>query len=221
MNECNEHVPVRVVIVDDHALVRNALRLALEPEERIQVVGEARSGAEAVSTVRATAPDVVVLDYRLGDLDAPEVIECIRELGCSAEFVVLTSYGNRRTVRAAVDQGARAFLTKRATDIDCLAKAVLDAHAGKDTLSEDALAELLNSVRDQRARHEVAVSPRAREVWQLVADGKSNADIAAALFLSERTVKYHVGNLLEATGARSRAELVAFAYRSGVMDIQE
>lgn len=221
MNVHDDPVRVRVVIVDDHALVRNAVRLALEPDPRIEIVGEARSGAEAVSAVRATAPDVVVLDYRLGDADAPEIIESLRAQGSSAEIVVLTSYGDRRNVRAAIDQGARAFLTKRATDIDRLAKAVLDAHEGKDTLSEDALTELLSSVRDQDTRLGSEVSPRAREVWKLVALGKSNADIAQVLFLSERTVKYHVSNLLQATGARTRAELVALAYRSGLMDTQE
>jgi len=207
-----------VVIVDDHKLLRNALRLALEPEERIEVVGEASSGAEALSTVHATGPDVVVLDYRLGDADAPEVIDGLRAQGSEAEIVVLTSYGERRNVRAAIDRGARAFLTKRATDIDRLAQAVLDAHEGRETLSADALSELLSSVRNQDAGPRLNVTPRASEVWRQVALGNSNATIASELFISERTVKYHVSNLLEATGARTRAELVALAYRSGLMD---
>ncbi|HSK46510.1 MAG TPA: response regulator transcription factor, partial [Coriobacteriia bacterium] len=210
-----------VVIVDDHALVRNAVRLALEPDSRIEIVGEARSGAEAISTVRATAPDVVVMDFRLGDADAPEVIDRLREQGSKAEIVILTSYGDRRNVRAAIDRGARAFLTKRATDIDRLARAVLDAHAGKATLSEDALSELMNSVRDQDLPFKSEITPRAREVWRLVALGESNAKIASDLFVSERTVKYHVSNLLAATSARTRAELVGLAYRSGLMDTEE
>lgn len=212
---------VRIAVVDDHALVRNAVRLALEADPRIEVVGEARSGAEAVSMVRATAPDVIVLDFRLGDADAPEVIDRLREQGCTAQIVILTSYGERRNVRAAIDRGARAFLTKRATDIDRLATAVLDAHAGKDTLTEDALSELLSSVRDQDLQAHSEVSPRAREVWRLVALGNSNADIARELFVSERTVKYHVSNLLQATKARTRAELVSLAYRSGLMDSEK
>ena len=212
---------VRVVIVDDHTLVRDAVRLALEPEELIEVVGEARSAAEAVSTVRATAPDVIVMDFRLGDADAPELIDRVREAGSKAEIVILTSYGDRRNVRAAIDRGARAFLTKRATDIGRLAAAVLDAHDGKETLSEDALSELLSSVRDKDLRLESDVGPRAREVWRLVALGKSNAAIAQELFISERTVKYHVSNLLEKTQSRTRAELVSLAYRSGLMDTAE
>jgi DNA-binding NarL/FixJ family response regulator len=207
-----------VVIVDDHTLVRNAVRLALEPDPRIEVVGEARSGAEAVSTVRATAPDVVVLDFRLGDADAPEVIGRLRQQGCMAEIVVLTSYGDRRSVRTAFDCGARSFLTKRATDIDRLARAVLDAYEGKATLSDDALSELLVSVRDQNHQIQPDVTPRAREIWRLVALGKTNSEIALEVFVAERTVKYHVSNLLQATGARTRAQLVALAYRSGLME---
>lgn len=212
---------VRIAVVDDHALVRNAVRLSLESDPRIEVVGEARSGAEALSMVRATAPDVIVLDFRLGDADAPDVIDDLREQGCTAEIVILTSYGERRNVRAAIDRGARAFLTKRATDIDRLATAVLDAHSGKDTLTEDALSELLSSVRDQGSQVNSNVSPRAREVWKLAALGKSNADIARELFVSERTVKYHVSGLLQATKARTRAELVSLAYRSGLMDSEQ
>lgn len=219
MSEQYNPTKVKVVIVDDHELIRNALRLALEPEERITVVGEARSGAEALSTVRATAPDVIVLDYRLGDADAPEIIDRLREQGSRAEVVVLTSYGDRHIVRASINRGACAFLTKRATDIDRLAKAVLAAHEGRQTLSDDALSELLSSVRDQDSRLDADITPRAREVWRLVARGKSNAEIAAELFISERTVKYHVSNLLEVAGARTRAELVAVAYRSGLMDL--
>ncbi len=212
---------VRVVIVDDHALVRNAVRLALEPDPRIEIVGEARSGAEAVSTATATAPNVIVLDFRLGDANAPEVIDRLREVGCTAEVVVLTSYGDRRNVRAAIDRGARAFLTKRATDIDRLATAVLDAYAGKDTLSEDALSELLRSVRDHDLHLNAEVTPRALEVWRRVALGMSNEEVARELFITERTVKYHVSNLLQVTGARTRAELVALAYRGGLMDTPE
>ena len=210
---------VRVVIADDHKLVRNALRLALETDERICVVGEARSGAETLSAVRATAPDVVVLDYRLGDIDAPEVIDRLCEQGSHAKIVILTSYGERRNLRAVIDRGALAFLTKRATDIDRLARAVLDAHEGRTTLSKDLLSES-GDTGGGSLRSVTEMTPRAQEVWRLVALGNSNHAIAAELFLTERTVKYHVSNLLAATGARSRAELVSLAYRSGLMDSQ-
>jgi len=216
------HDPVvRVVVVDDHALVRDAVRLSLGNSDRIEVVGEARSGAEALSTVRATAPDVIVLDYRLGDCEAPDLIEQLRAQGATAEIVILTSHGERRNVRRAIDHDVRAFLTKRATDLDSLSTAVLNAYEGRDTLTEDALSELLCSVRGQDSQIEAHITSRAREVWRLIALGQSNAEISASIFVTERTVKYHVSNLLESTGARSRAELVAMAYRSGLMDSQD
>jgi DNA-binding NarL/FixJ family response regulator len=209
---------VKVVIVDDHALIRDAVRLALRDEAMIEVCGEARTAEEALSVARATAPDVIVLDYRLPDADAPEVIVRLREQGTAAEIVVLTSYGEQRNVRAAIDSGARAFLTKRATDIDGLAGAVMSARQGRETFSEDALSALLGSIRNQARRAQENLTPRETEVWQLVALGKSNATIARELFVSERTAKYHVSNLLEKTGAASRTELVSLAYRSGLMD---
>jgi DNA-binding NarL/FixJ family response regulator len=210
--------PVRVVIVDDHALIRDAVRLSLSDEERIEIVGEARNGAEALSAVKSTDPDVIVLDYRLPDFDAPTLITTLRERGCRAEIVVLTSYGETRNVRSAVGAGARGFLTKRATGIARLAQAVLGAAEGIETLSEDALAALVSSVQHDCHGINGDPTPRECEVWRLLAQGKSNAQIAAELFLAERTVKYHVGHLLEKTGGHSRAELVAFAYRDGLMD---
>ncbi len=210
--------PVRVVIVDDHALVRDAVRVALQGDERVQVVGEARSAAETLSAVRLTDPDVVVLDFRLPDSDAPSVIADLRTQGSRAEVLILSSYGERRNVRLAVDSGARGFLTKQASDMHNLADAIVDVSEGKDALSQDALSALLRSVREHTASLESGLTPREREVWLLVAQGKGNAAIAGELFLSERTVKYHVSNLLSKTGADSRAELVSLAFRIGLMD---
>ncbi len=210
---------IRVEIVDDHALIRDAIRLALKSEESIGHIEVARSAAEAISVARATSPDVIILDYRLPDGDAPDVIDRLREQGCQAEIVVLTSFGERRNIRAALDHGARAFLTKRATDMERLATAVVNAAAGRDTMSEDALAEFLNSVREGAPAHsQREMTSREKEIWRLVAKGKSNSEIAAAVFVTERTVKYHISNLLQKTGSRSRAELVAAAYMSGSMD---
>jgi DNA-binding NarL/FixJ family response regulator len=212
------HAVVRAVVVDDHALVRDAVKLALNDDPRIEVVGEARSGAEALSTVRLTDPDVVVLDFRLPDFDAPSLIQELRARGSRAEVLVLSGYCERRNVRMAVDSGARGFLTKQATDMRHLADAIVDVSQGKDALSQDALSALLKSVREHTAALESGLTPREREIWLVVAQGKGNAAIAKELFISERTVKYHVSNLLAKTGAESRAELVSLAFRIGLMD---
>jgi DNA-binding NarL/FixJ family response regulator len=209
---------IRVLVVDDHSLVRDAVRSALQDDPAIEAVGVARSAAEALSVARATCPDVIVLDYRLPDGDAPEVIGRLREQGSAAEVVVLSGNSERRNIRAALDHGARAFLTKRATDLERVARAVRDAAEGKSTLSEDALSEFLSSVRDDSASVVAELTAREREIWRLVAHGKSNSEIAAAAFITERTVKYHVSNLLSKTGTKTRTELVAKAYTSGLMD---
>jgi len=209
---------LRVVIVDDHALVRDAVRLAFESEPRIEVVGEARTIAEAASVIRALDPDVIVLDYRLPDGDAPDLLESMSASGSNAQAVVLTSYGEQRNIRAAVERGARAVLTKGATDMRLLAQAVVDAAAGRETLSRDAMSSLMSSMREDGIGLQAQVTPREREIWYQVSLGKSNAAIAGELFISERTVKYHVSSLLKKTGADSRAQLVALAYRCGLMD---
>lgn len=210
--------PVRVAVVDDHAIIRDTIRLAAQSDPRIELVGTARCAAEALSLARLTAPDVIVLDYRLTDGEAPELMRELRDRGCNAAAIVLTSYDERRNVRAAIDAGASGFLTKRSTDFDRLASAVVDAAAGRETLSADALSELLTSIRDQGSDLELELTAREREVWRLVALGRTNGEIARDIFVSERTVKYHISKLLQKTGARTRAELVAVAYRSGLMD---
>lgn len=214
----SEARPIRVAIVDDHVLIRDAVRLALEGDGSIDVVAEARTAAEAVSVVRATAPDVVVLDYRLPDGEAPEVIEQLQLHECHTEVIVLSSFGERRNVRTAIDKGACAFLTKSTTDMQELRAAVLEATAGRTTLSPDALNALVASVRSETMDPCTNVTERQRRVWRLLALGRTNTQIADELFVSERTVKYHVSNLLSRTGTRTRSELVALAYRSGLMD---
>ena len=209
---------IRVVVVDDQAFVRDAVRLAFEAEPTLQVAGEARTIAEAMSVIRATEPDAIVLDYRLPDGDAPDLLDMLRESGSRAQVVVLTSYGEQRNVRTAIERGARAVLTKGSTDMRLLAKAVVDATEGKETLSRDAISLLMASMRAEESGPQADVSPREREVWYLLSLGKSNATIAGELFISERTVKYHVSSLLQKTGAESRAQLVSLAYRCGLMD---
>ena len=212
------HRRVRVAVVDDHAIIRDTIRLALESDRRIELVGTACSASEALSVARSTAPDVIVLDDRLPDAEAPDLIRALREQGCGAEVVVLSSSGDRRNVRASLDSGARAFLTKKETDFDLLSSAVIAAAAGRDTLSDDALSELIRSIRERSSPRAQTLTSREEEIWRLVSLGKNNSEIAGNTFISERTVKYHVGNLLQKTGARTRAELVAMAYRTGVMD---
>ena len=212
----------KVMVVDDHPLMREAVRTALDAERDIRVVGEAGTAAEALAVASRTGPDVVVLDYRLPDSDGASTIQQLRAQGCEAAMVVLTSFSDQRNVRAAVDSGACAFLTKATTDSGRLVAAVRDAARGESTLSADALNALMASVRDTSSGTGACgdVTDRERQVWQLVSLGKTNAAIAGELFVAERTVKYHVSNLLAKTGSHTRGELVALAFRCGLMDTE-
>jgi DNA-binding NarL/FixJ family response regulator len=183
----------------------------------MSVVGEAGTAAEALSVAHETQPDVVVLDYRLPDADGASVIKSLRDQGCDAAVVVLSSFGDQRNVRAAIDGGACAFLTKGSTDTGRLVQAVRDAGHGASNLSGDALNALVASVREPVPAH-CTITDREQQVWRLVAAGKTNAAIAAELFVAERTVKFHMSNLLEKTGAHTRGELIAIAYRGGLME---
>lgn len=214
----DDRATVRVLVVHAHALIRDAVRLALADEPSIDVVGVAHTGTGALSAAKSTDPDVVVLGNRLSDVDAPTLIAALRDQGCVAEVVILALQGEQRDVRSAVDRGARAFLTTLATSIPRLRSAVINAANGTETLSQDAVCALVNSVRQEIDLLRGQPTSRECEVWRLVAEGKTNSEIALGLFLTERTVKYHVGRLLEKTGSRSRAQLVAVAYRQGLMD---
>jgi len=213
-NTCD--APVRVMIVDDHRLARETVRQTLEPETRIEIVGEAQSGAEALALVDSAAPDVIVLDYCLGDWEAPEVIDRLRDAGCAAEIVILTTYAFQDYARTAMAHGARAFLGKDAGDLTALASAIANAHAGLTTLrtSPHPGPPLPGRAHDDRT--DPKLSQDDRSVWRLMALGKADREIAAELGLSEDAVERHVEALRDATGARSRAELVAEAYRSGL-----
>ncbi len=210
--------PIRILVADGNAFIRDAIRRSLANDGRIEVVGEASTAAEIIWAVRTTAPNVVVLDYRLPDAEAPDIIGRLRERSNAPEFVVLSSVSGAREVRSALQSGARSFLTKRSATVADLTEAIRDASEGVDRVTDDALAALLSSVRRGSKERYETITPRAREVWRLIALGKTNAEIAGLLFVTERTVKYHVGMLLERTGTRSRAELVAVAYQQGVMD---
>ena len=207
--------PIRVAIVDDHPLMREGLRRSFEHAHDIHVVGEAGSGAEALRLVDECEIDVMLLDFRLPDTDGVSVLRQMREDGCATKVVMLTCMGDERSVRSAIDSGACGFLTKGSADRDCLIDSVRNASRGLSAISPDALTALLTNVRDDYPDH---LTGREREVWHLMADGMSNAEIARALVVSERTVKFHVGNILRKTQSRTRAEAVSLAFTCGLMD---
>jgi DNA-binding NarL/FixJ family response regulator len=199
---------IRVLIVDDHPAVRSGLRTFLELAGGLDVVGEAADGPAAVDLIAATGPDVVLLDMMLPGLDGVEVLHELRRREIPARVLVVTSYPDRLV--AAVRAGARGYLSK---DVDpaALVAAVRSVHAGHLLLEPDALAALSGTPAS-------ALTAREREVLLLLAEGRSNREIARALLVAEKTVKTHVSSILLKLGLADRTQAAVYAVRSGLAD---
>jgi DNA-binding NarL/FixJ family response regulator len=214
-------VPVRVLVVDDQALVRASFRLLVETAPGLTVVGEAGNGLEAVTVAASTQPDVVLMDVRMPELDGIEATRRICVPGSSARVLILTTFDLDEYVYGALRAGASGFLLKDAPPADLLTAIRLVA-AGEALLAPTVTRRLIAefAARPDPAPAPVrlaGVTPREQEVLLLIARGRSNPEIAELLHLSPATVKTHVGRLLDKLAARDRAQLVIAAYESGLV----
>ncbi len=211
---------IRVLIADDEELVRTGLRLILEAEPDIEVVGEASNGRLAVEAAAAVRPDVVLLDVRMPELDGVQAARLIRDSSSPAQVVILTTFGLDQYVYDALHAGASGFLLKDAPASQLLA-AVRAAAAGDAVLAPSVTRRLIAEFARRGPRTAPAVfdalTEREREVLQLLARGMSNAEIGAELYIGEGTVKTHVARLLMKLGVRDRVQAVVLAYQSGLV----
>ncbi|TAM91718.1 MAG: response regulator transcription factor [Jatrophihabitans sp.] len=203
---------IRIVVVDDHPVVRDGIRGMLEQDPRTTVVGEAAGGREAVAVVRATDPDLVLMDLRMPGGDG---VGAIRELRAGhrtrPRILVLTTYDTDRDIHAAVDAGADGYLLK-ATSRTELVQAVLRAAAGHSVLAPSAARALV-----ERGRT-AALTQRELQVLSAIAHGGTNQEVARALLVSEATVKTHLLHLYPKLGVRDRAAAVRVAFQRGLID---
>ncbi|MFI5912449.1 response regulator [Dactylosporangium sp. NPDC051541] len=215
--------PVRVVVADDQALVRNGFAMILDSYDDIEVVGQAANGVEALTLCRARHPDVVLMDIRMPDMNG---IEATRHLTAAPDttgvrVLVLTTFDTDEHVYAALRAGASGFLLKDIAPAD-LAGAVHVVAAGDALLAPSVTRRLIDQFTHPTPASPAAVAAlsgltqRETDVLAAVARGLSNAEIAAALYVSYSTVKTHVSSLLAKLGARDRAQLVMIAYQSGL-----
>jgi NarL family two-component system response regulator LiaR len=204
---------IRLVIADDHNVVRQALRLFLSLSSDLEVVGEAGDGAEAVRLVLELDPDVVLMDLVMPGMDGVTAIRAIREAGARAEIIALTSVTENATVLEAIRAGAVGYLLKNA-DGEELRRAVRGAAAREAQLSPEAAGALVSELRG--AARKVDLSAREREVLQLIARGLANKEIALALSIGDRTVKFHVASLLAKLHVQSRTQAAMYAIRAGL-----
>ncbi|MGA2828433.1 MAG: response regulator transcription factor [Streptosporangiaceae bacterium] len=208
---------IRLLIVDDHPVVRDGLRGILEGSPEFEVVGEAGNGAEAVTRAQALRPDVVLMDLRMPDVDGVTAIKRLAELGVDARVLVLTTYDTDSDVVPAIEAGATGYLLKDSPRGELL-RAVRAAARGEAVLSPSVATRLLGQVRGQvRAPAREPLSARELDVLALIARGTSNRDTAARLFISEATVKTHLLHIYAKLSVNDRAAAVAAGFQRGLL----
>ncbi|MDX3093893.1 response regulator transcription factor [Streptomyces sp. ME01-24h] len=208
--------PIRVLVVDDHQVVRRGLRTFLEVQPDIEVVGEAGDGEEGVERAGELAPDVILMDVRMPGVDGIEALRRLRDNGSKARVLVVTSFTEQRTVVPALRAGAAGYVYKN-VDPDALAGAIRSVHAGHVLLQPE-VADALLAQEDATPGHGRGgtLTDREREVLSLIAEGRSNREIARALVLSEKTVKTHVSNILMKLDLSDRTQAALWAVRHGI-----
>ena len=217
---------IRSRIADDHELFRRGLRMVLEDEDDIEVVGEVGDGLAAVEVALAETPDVMVLDVRMPQLSGIEAASRIKESLPHIKILVLTISDEEDDLYEAIKAGANGYLLKEIS-IDEIGNAVRSVYAGQSLISPSMASKLLNEFasmikREEEEKEQVPapkLTPREMEVLEHVAKGMNNREIAKALFISENTVKNHVRNILEKLHLHSRMEAVVYAVREKLLEI--
>jgi len=208
----------RILITDDHGVVRQGLRMFLSLEPDLEVVGEASNGREALALARELRPDVVLMDLLMPVMDGIEATQAIRSELPEVEVIALTSVLEDTSVSGAVRAGAIGYLLKD-TDSEELKRAIQAAAEGRVHLAPEAAARLMREVRAPESPEEL--TEREAEVLRLVARGHANKQIASSLFVSEKTVKAHVSSILMKLGVQSRTQAALHAVRTGLVSTEE
>lgn len=206
-------MPIRMIIVDDHPVVRDGLRGIFTGDDAFEVVGEAADGPEALAVALRTSPDVVLMDLRMPKMSGAEVIRRLREQTPGIHVLVLTTFDNDADVLPAIEQGATGYLLKDTPRAD-LRRAVQAAARGETVLSPSVAGVLAHRVRTPEQR---TLSRREIEVLGLIARGATNREVAAKLFITEATVKTHLLHVFAKLGVNDRAAAVAAAYETDLL----
>lgn len=208
---------IRVMIVDDHAVVREGLRTYLELEDRLEIVGEAANGREAADKAKALRPDVVLMDLLMPEMDGISATKQIKEALPDTKVIVLTSFQDDEHIMPAIEAGATGYLLKDVSAPE-LVKAIEGAYEGQAQLHPEVARKLMEQVRQPRRRQEPGedLTPRERDVLRLIASGMSNKEIARELVMTERTVKGHVSNILGKLNLQDRTQAALYAVRHGL-----
>lgn len=204
--------PIRIVVADDHPVVREGLVAMLGTQPDLEVVGQAGSGPEAVRSATRLRPDVLLLDLEMPGLNGVEVIQRLREQSSAPRVVVLTAFDRDEQIVGAIRAGADGYLLKGAPREDVF-RAIRVVHGGGSLIEPMLAPKLFRQVREEPE----VLTPRETEVLEHLARGESNKAIARALFVSERTVKFHVSSILEKLSASNRTQAAALARERGLI----
>jgi DNA-binding NarL/FixJ family response regulator len=210
---------IRIVLVDDHALVRQGFRRILEEDPGLQVAGEAGSAEEGISLVRQQRPDVVLMDMAMPDANGIQAAREILRERPETKVLVLSMYSDAQYVRSALDAGVSGYILKSALETD-LTRAVRAVAAGQQYLSPELSGVLIKALRDRDEPEDDKfdkLTDREKQVLQYIAHGKSNKEIASILGLSVNTIAVHRANLMSTLGVHKAAELVLYAVRKGLV----
>jgi DNA-binding NarL/FixJ family response regulator len=213
---------IRVLLVDDQPLARAGLRRILEPQEGITIAGECEDGDQVVSAVDRLQPDVVVMDVRMRRMDGAEATRQLRMISASPPVLVLTTFDDDETVAAALGAGAAGFILKDARGED-IVRATTTVAEGGSWLDPQITGRVLDAYRRIAGHHQrdeaaiAQLTERERDVLREVGRGETNAEVADALFISEATVKSHLGHILSKLDLRDRAAAIVFAHDHGLV----
>lgn len=207
-------MPIRILLVDDHAVVRQGLRMFLDLDPELEIVGEASNGLEALAKIEELSPEVVLMDLMMPEMGGIEAIAQCRVRFPDVEVIALTSVLEDRSVVQAVKEGAAGYLLKN-TEADELRRAIKAAAEGKIQMSPEATKRLMKSLQSPDPMADL--TDRELEILTSIAHGTSNKEIADKLSLAEKTVKTHVSNVLTKLGLKSRTQAAIYAWQTGLV----
>lgn len=210
--------PIRILIVDDHKMVRNGLQTFISVHDDLTCVGEARNGEEAIRQCEALQPDVVLMDLKMPVMDGPTAIEHIRSRFPEVNIIALTTFDEPALARRSLEAGAVGYLLKDVEQEE-LISAIRLAQEGRGVVAAGVMQALVaRSARDDSSTYGVTLTQREGDILRLVASGLTNPQIAERLLISTSTVNFHVHNILEKLGAKTRTEAVSVASREGLLE---